>query len=241
MSDTASFDPVVTARLILRQARTGALATLRADGGPFASLVTVATDDVGAPILLLSGLALHTVNLVADARASLLLEGTTIGDPLQGGRISLVGRINRVQRGDDCAVRRRFLARQPEAGLYAGFKDFDFWLMRVDSAHLVAGFGRIVTIAAADLLLDAALAKPVADEEERLVSQLRLSDDVPAALLAADGGGWRVVGLDADGLDLGREKDGDWALRRVPFQRPLRSSTELPARLKEIAAKPIEH
>ena len=59
-------------RGVLRLAATGSLATLK-DGAPFVSLVTVATTPAGEPILLLSRLAVHTRNLEADPRASLLL------------------------------------------------------------------------------------------------------------------------------------------------------------------------
>lgn len=239
MPDTVPFDPVAAARRILREARTGGLATLLPDGSPFASLVTVATDAIGAPVLLLSGLAVHTANLAADPRASLLLEGQTVGDPLQGGRISVNGTFHRLPRADDSAVRQRFLARQPEAGLYAGFKDFDFWLLRPDSAHLVAGFGRIVKISAADLLIDTDAAAVIAADEDRLVADLRLTD-LPEAIQTADGGGWRVVGLDAAGLDLGRDGPGGLQLRRICFSRSLHSAAELSSQLTEIATKPIE-
>ena len=40
-------------------------------------------------------------------------------------------------------LHRRFLARHPDAGMYAGFKDFAFYRVAVERAHLVAGFGKI--------------------------------------------------------------------------------------------------
>lgn len=228
MSETVPFDPVAAARLILRQARTGALATLLPNGAPFATLVTVATDPVGAPVLLLSSLAVHTINLAADARASLLLEGQAIGDPLQGGRVTLNGSFRLVPRSADTLIRRRFLARQPEARLYAGFRDFDFWQMAVEDAHLVAGFGRIVKIPAADLLLDGAV---IAEAEDKLVAE---------ANAALPGGPWRVIGFDAEGVDFGRETETCLDLRRLRFPRPIGTIVELSAALKEIAIKPIE-
>ena len=234
MSDTDRFDPVASARRILREARTGALATLLpADGAPFASLVTVATDPAGAPLLLLSGLAVHTANLAADPRASLLLEGRRLGDPLQGGRISVNGVMRRLPRAEDAAARRRFLARQPEAAGYAQFPDFDLWRMTPEAAHLVAGFGRIVRIAAADLLVDA-----VADEAD-LIAALERSE-----AFAAAAPGWRVVGLDGDGVDLGRDGAGGLELRRLAVPGGLRAAGDLPALTaalaKDIATKPLE-
>ena len=55
------FDAVGIAKSLLRAIRAGALATLdRAGGFPFASLVTVATDHDGSPLLLTSRLSVHT-------------------------------------------------------------------------------------------------------------------------------------------------------------------------------------
>jgi putative heme iron utilization protein len=242
MSAPAPFDPVAAARRILREARTGGLATLLSDGAPFASLVTVATDPSGAPLLLLSSLAVHTTNLIADPRASLLLEGLSVGDPLQGGRISVNGTLRRLTHGMDALARRRFLARQPEARLYAGFKDFDFWQMAPDRAHLVAGFGRIVQIPATDLLIDRRATEWLVAAEERVVADLVGTPALSKLLgtLDAEGEGWRLVGLDADGLDFGRDGATGLELHRIQFPRPLTSEDEVPALLEEIAAKPFE-
>ena len=43
MLNTDTFDPAATARRLLSEARTGALATAQRSGAPYASLVTVAT------------------------------------------------------------------------------------------------------------------------------------------------------------------------------------------------------
>ena len=50
-------------------------------------------------------------------------------------------------------MRRRFLARHPEAAFYADFPDFGFWRLKVEGAHYIGGFGRIFDLAPSDLLL----------------------------------------------------------------------------------------
>ncbi|MEJ0096781.1 MAG: pyridoxamine 5'-phosphate oxidase family protein [Bauldia sp.] len=104
---------------------TGGLATLSADGAPFASLVQVATTAEGEPILLLSALAVHTRNLARDPRASLLLvaPGGEGGDPLAGARLSVSGTIGV---DADAASRQRFLARHGEAETHAGLRRLPF-------------------------------------------------------------------------------------------------------------------
>src|SRR5580765_3913155 len=93
MDAKAPFDPKAAAKKLLREARSGALATLMADSGdPYCSLVNVATAIDGAPLLLLSTLALHTKNILADARVSLMLDERKEGDPLEGARVMLMGK-----------------------------------------------------------------------------------------------------------------------------------------------------
>jgi putative heme iron utilization protein len=145
------FSATMVARATLATAAVGSLATLTPDGSPFASFVLVGTDDSGDIVLLLSQLAVHTRNLAGDPRASLLVvaEGGESGDPLAGARVTLSGRVD-TQVGED--GQKRFLAGHPEAERYVAFGDFRFYRLKIASAHLVAGFGRIVDLARADIV-----------------------------------------------------------------------------------------
>src|SRR6202011_877790 len=92
MQPTADFNASQVARLLLRRSRQGALASLMAGSGdPYCSLVNVASNVDGSPILLISRLALHTKNILADPRVSLMLDERAAGDPLEGARIMLGG------------------------------------------------------------------------------------------------------------------------------------------------------
>jgi len=222
MADEASFDPVATARRLLRTARDAALATLATEGGaPFASLVSVATLPAGDPVLLLSTLALHTRNLERDPRASLLLADPRSGDPLEGARVTVSGRLERIAADDPGleTARRRFLARHPKAAGYAGFADFSFWRMAVEGAHLVAGFGRIVALAPAELLVDLSGAEALLASEAGAVAHMNEDHADALALYAArlcgaPVGEWIATGLDPEGMDL-MTRDGGAAARLV--------------------------
>ena len=199
--------PAVTARRTLRLAATGALATLAPGGGPFSSLVTVATTPEGTPILLLSRLAQHTRNLAADRRASLLLvaPGGEDGDPLAGARLTLVGEVR--QRETDPTLRRRFLARHPQAAGYADFADFGFYRFAVAGGHLVAGFGRIVSLSPGDILVDVSRAGDLIEAEESALAHMNAvhAETVclyATVLLGLAEGDWRLTGIDPGGADL---------------------------------------
>src|ERR1700741_3346126 len=107
MQPTADFDPAHLARSLLRRSRQGALATLMAGSGdPYCSLVNLASHPDGAPILLISRLALHTKNILADGRVSLMLDERAEGDPLEGARIMLSGHARKAE-GDELEMARR--------------------------------------------------------------------------------------------------------------------------------------
>src|SRR5437764_7194094 len=135
MQPSPDFDPVTAAKKLLREGRSGALATLMPpSGAPYCSLVNVATAADGAPLLLISRLAVHTKNILADFRVSLMLDERREGDPLEGARVMLQGTGGVTS---DPAARRRYLARQPEAEMFAGFAYFAFYRITITAAHLV--------------------------------------------------------------------------------------------------------
>src|SRR5215475_5982537 len=108
---STDFDSVAVAKALLRVTRAGALGTIdRNTGHPFGSLVNVATDVDGSPLILISRLATHTANLEKDARASLLLASAGKGDPLACPRLTVLGEFVPVDRHDPSEPRvcRRF-------------------------------------------------------------------------------------------------------------------------------------
>lgn len=216
MNSSVQRPAAAAAKAIMRGALKAALATLDAGSGfPYASLVTVAFSPDGTPLLLVSRLAVHTRNLEADSRASLLFDASDgAGDPLAGGRVTVVGHMQRITEPDEL-VRRRFLARHPGAGMYVDFPDFSFWALKIEWAHYIGGFGRIVDLPAAEMLDKIGDAPKLIAAEAEIVEHMNAdhSDAVQlfaTRLLGAPAGSWRVTGVDPGGLDL---VDGDHGLR----------------------------
>lgn len=237
----ADFVPHEVAKTLLRSSRAGTLATLdRNSGHPFASLVNVATDVDGSPLILVSRLATHTANLEIDGRASLLLAEYGKGDALAHPRLTVLGTMTAVERDsdDDARVRRRFLASHPKSELYAGFGDFAFWRMTVVSAHLNGGFARAADLAAAELLSDVSDARALVEAEADAIAHMN-ADHAEACrlyatkLLGAPDGKWACVGIDPEGIDL---QQGGTALR-LTFPQRVTGPGPLRAMLKQLAEK----
>jgi putative heme iron utilization protein len=228
MKPDPAFDPRQATKKLIREGRSGALATLMpGTGDPYCSLVNVATGPDGTPLLLLSMLALHTRNLTADARVSLMLDERKDGDPLEGARVMLMGTCSKT---DDSAAASSYLRRHPEAGQFAGFKDFAFYRIEISRAHLVAGFGRIVDLKPADVLTGLSDASALLEAEADAIVHMN-ADHAEACrlyatkLLGAADGDWKCVGIDPEGIEL---QNGQTALRlffpqRVTGPGPLRA------------------
>ncbi len=215
-----------TVRALLRGLDRASLATfLPAEpaGWPYASLVLVAVDHDLTPILLLSDLAEHTKAIRADGRVSLLFDGTAgLDQPLTGPRVTVLGR---AERTDDERLKARFLARHPDAALYAGFRDFGFYRVSVERSHLVGGFGKIRWIDRAGLAVPEA--EGLAAAEPGIVGHMN-EDHGDAIQLYAEkligrtAGGWTMTGIDPEGLDLRRGGE----IARLDFDAPLEAAGE---------------
>jgi len=211
LGDRDALDPPQTARRLIRRSGHVCLASVL-DGGPYASLVAVACDVVGNPLLLLSDLARHTRNIRDDPRVSLLFDGTEgYPDPLAGPRLSFVGRAEAIA---DEAARARFVARHPSASAYAEFADFRLYRVTGERGHLVAGFGRIDWIDGAALRLFGDFAA-LAQSENEILAHMNVDHAATVALYAERllhrrGEGWRLTGIDPEGIDL---RCGDDAAR----------------------------
>lgn len=208
MQPTTNFNPSDLARSLLRRSRQGALATLMTGSGdPYCSLVNLASHPDGSPILLISRLAVHTRNLLADARVSLMLDERGPGDPLEGTRIMLSGRAEEAGSGNRDLLRRRYLNAHPAAADYADFKDFSFFLIRPSGTHLVAGFGRILDLEPAQFLTDITGAAGLIEAEHGAVDHMNADHRdalglYATGLLGAEAADWRCSGCDPDGMDL---------------------------------------
>jgi len=199
----AGNEAIERARGLLRGVSYGALATVdRTDGAPMATLVAVATDRDGSPLLLLSDLAEHAKNLAVDTRASLLIDGTAgLAERLTGPRLTVVGRVEPAT-GDASVARYRL--RHPDSAALSEFADFRLYRLVLARAHQVAGFGRIDRLDGADLVVPPKLVAELAALEAGAIAHMEADHRDALRLLAGAAADEEVAlgGIDADGIDL---------------------------------------
>ncbi|BCX18094.1 MAG: pyridoxamine 5'-phosphate oxidase [Geminicoccaceae bacterium] len=219
---TQNEDPGFTIRRLLREQPRAALGTLLGETGePYVSLAMVTVDHDAEPVLLISDLADHTRNIRRDPRVSLLFDGTAgLAVALTGARASVQGRAVCID-GDE-RLAKRYVAHHPDAELYLGFKDFHLFKVRIEKAHLVAGFGRIHWVEGEKIRFDTSGTAALAAAEAEIVAHMN-EDHADAVQLYAErllgrtGGGWKLTGVDPEGADLRRE--GETA--RLWFDKPV--------------------
>lgn len=206
------------ARRLIRGCDHAALATTMA-GRPYVSLVACACEVDASPLLLLSDLAQHMKNLVTDPLVSLLFaDRGDDPDPLAGPRLTLLGR---AERCPDPLAAARFAARHPASEAYANFADFHLYRVAIERGHLVAGFGRIAWIEGDELRFRSGALALAEAEAEILAHMNRDHPDAIALyaerLLGRAQGGWRLTGIDPEGLDLRQPIDAGGEIARLDF------------------------
>ncbi|MEM8852900.1 MAG: DUF2470 domain-containing protein [Pseudomonadota bacterium] len=235
-------DAAKIVRELVRTGRDAALGTLSPEGTPFVSHVAVATLCNGAPVLLISDLAVHTQNLKRDRRASLLFAAAPDADsrdPNTRPRVTLSGTVEPAAHPEE--ARARMLQRHPDAAGYIGFADFHLMTMTVQSAYLVAGFGRIVDLAPAEYLPTEEAAAAMAAMDAEAVAHMNEDhldalEAMATGLAGAPPGPWKAVSLDPHGLDL----QLDHRCVRVAFDSPVSGPGPLRMTLKTLTDRARE-
>jgi len=173
------------ARTLMHLGRNGSLSTLsrKQQGFPFGSVMPYGLDDRGRPIFLISTMAMHTQNVQADPRASLLMtQPDTGGDPLGASRVTLIGNVLPVPDTDVAEARKLYLERYVNSKYWVDFEDFSFYRMDVVDVYYVGGFGVMGWVSAADY--DGGQPDPLADNAAGIIQHMN-ADHADSLILLA--------------------------------------------------------
>jgi heme oxygenase (biliverdin-IX-beta and delta-forming) len=220
------------ARTLMHLGRVGSLSTLsrKRPGYPFGSVMPYGLDAQGRPILLISAMAMHTQNLQADPRSSLLVTppGVT-SDPLGSSRVTLMGNMALVPSQGVAEARGFYLPRHPNSKYWVDFEDFAFYRMEVVDLYYVGGFGVMGWVPAPEY--ERAQPDPLADDAAEIIRHMNADHAealVPLARVFAriDSQSATMTAIDRLGFNLRLQTSDGARGARVAFLREVRNAGE---------------
>jgi putative heme iron utilization protein len=173
------------ARTLVYLGRIGSLSTLsrKQSGFPFGSVMPYGLDEHGRPIFLISTMAMHTQNLRADSRASLLItQPDASGDPLGASRVTVIGNVRAIPEPDVARARGVYLERYANSKYWVDFEDFSFYRMDVVDVYFVGGFGVMGWVPVSEY--DLAQPDPLADAADEILQHMNADHKDALVLLA---------------------------------------------------------
>ncbi len=217
----------IDARKLLVSEYQSVLSTLSVDvpGYPFGSVVPYCLTRQGLPLILISNIAQHTKNILADSRVSLIVSTRHAADQQASARLTIVGDAQAVEQelGD---VAWRYYSFFPQARDYHKTHGFDFFVIKPSKFRFIGGFGDIGWIEQDRLLL----ANPFSlEDEQRIVNHM--NDDHADSLkkychsngiACAENDEVVMVGIDAEGLHLAIAS----VIYRIHFSEPVADAME---------------
>src|SRR5713226_164070 len=220
------------ARTLVYVGRIGSLSTLsrKQPGFPFGSVMPYGLDDRGRPIFLISTMAMHTQNLQADPRASLLVtQPDASGDPLGASRFTLLGNVMPVPETDLVESRKLYLDRYANSKYWVDFQDFSFYRMEVVDVYYVGGFGVMGWVTASEY--DRAQPDPLADAAAGILQHMNSDHSDALVLLARTFAGIEsqeaaMTSVDRLGFHLRLKTEEGMRGARIAFLREVRSPAE---------------
>ncbi|HMH07798.1 MAG TPA: DUF2470 domain-containing protein [Terriglobales bacterium] len=220
------------ARTLMYMGRTGSLSTLsrKQPGFPFGSVMPYGLDDHGRPIFLISTMAMHTQNLQADPRASLLVaQDDAGGDALGASRVSLVGNVLPLPESELAEARKLYLARYANSKYWVDFEDFSFYRMDLVDVYYVGGFGVMGWVSAPEY--DRSQPDPLADAMAEIIAHMNADHQDALVLLVRKFGRMEsqhatMVAVDRLGFHARLKTQDGMRGTRIAFLREVSSPTE---------------
>jgi heme iron utilization protein len=220
------------ARTLMYLGRIGSLSTVsrKQPGFPFGSVMPYGLDSRGRPIFLISTMAMHTQNLQADPRGSILVtQGDTGDDPLGASRVTLVGTISPIPEPEVPDARTTYLARYANSKYWVDFEDFSFYRMEVVDVYYVGGFGVMGWVTATEY--DRSQPDPLADSMAEIIRHMNADHSEALILLAKKFAGIEsqeasMTAVDRLGFHVRVKTNDGMRGARIAFLREVRNPAE---------------
>ncbi len=184
-------------------------------------------------------MAMHTHNLLADPRASLLVTQPEISsDPLGASRVTLLGNVSAIAKTEIAEVRELYLARYENSKHWVDYEDFSFYRMSVIDVYYVGGFGVMGWVPAAEY--QNAQPDPLADAAAGILAHMNKDHKDALILLARRFAGIEaqeaaMTSVDRLGFHVRLKTENGVRGARIPFLREVTNPAETRSALVEMA------
>ncbi len=225
----------------------GSLSTLsrKQPGFPFGSVMPYASDERGRLIFLISTMAMHTQNLLADPRASLLVkQPDASGDPLGSSRVTLLGNVLTIDKREIAEARKLYLARYEDSKYWVDYEDFCFYRMDVVDIYYVGGFGVMGWVSASDY--QGAQPDPLADAAAAIMKHMNADHQdglilLAKVLAAIESQEAVMTSIDRLGFHLRLKTKDGMRGARIAFSRAVSNPAETRSVLVEMVQQARQH
>jgi heme iron utilization protein len=213
------------AKQFLRSTRSGVLSSFSAKfpGYPFGSVMPFVLDHNCQPIVLISTIAEHTKNIIANPKVSLLVFAGA-EDLHANGRLTLIGEAEQIEK-NDADLMARYCRYFPESTGYLVMHDFQLYRINIHQARYIAGFGKMSWMAGSGIidLENAEKTATIAGLETGMIEHMN-ADHVESMLLycqhfhGLQPSRVSLIGVDCDGFDVKAEIADDIKMLRFTFE-----------------------
>jgi putative heme iron utilization protein len=173
---------------------------------------------------------MHTHNLQADSRASLLVtQQDVVGDPLGAARVTVIGNVLAIPEAEVPEARKLYLSRYADSKYWVDFEDFFFYRMDVVDLYYVGGFGVMGWVSASEY--DRAQPDPLADAAADIIRHMN-ADHADALILLArafariEAQEARMTAVDRLGFQVRLKTQDGVRGARISFLREVRNPAE---------------
>jgi putative heme iron utilization protein len=198
-------------------------------------------DEKGRPVFLISTMAMHTQNLQADPRSSLLVtQPDAKGDPLGASRVTLLGNVLPIPKPEVAEARKLYLARYPNSKHWVDFEDFSFYRMEEMDVYYVGGFGVMGWVSASEY--SEGQPDPLADAAAAIIEHMNNDHGDSLVLLARAFAGIEsqeavMTSVDRLGFHVRLKTSDGMRGARIAFSREVVSPAEARTVLVEMVAQ----
>ncbi|TYI26578.1 hypothetical protein ES332_A05G123000v1 [Gossypium tomentosum] len=217
--------PSLAVRNLMEQARFAHLCTVmsrmhhRREGYPFGSLVDFVPDSMGHPIFSFSPLAIHTRNLLADPRCTLVVQ-IPGWSGLSNARVTIFGDVYPLPEHQQEWAHKQYIAKHQQGPSQQWGNFYYFRMQNISDIYFIGGFGTVAWVNVKEY--EAVKPDKIAvDGGEQNLKELNVTFSKPLRKLLskeAEVDDAALISIDSKGIDIRVRQGAQFNIQRLSFE-----------------------